>query len=43
MGGGWVGGVRRIDWLHGKTRLVGVEIDKHGNAHGMGKLVFGKA
>jgi len=43
MGGGWEGGVRRIDWLHGKTRLVGVEIDKHGNAHGMGKLVFGKA
>lgn len=43
MGGGWEGGVRRIDWLHGKTRLVGVEVDKHAHAHGMGKLVFGKA
>lgn len=43
MGGGWEGGVRRIDWLHGKTRLVGVEVDKYGQGQGMGKLVFGKA
>lgn len=43
MGGGWEGGVRRIDWLHGKTKLVGVEIEKYGQGHGMGKLVFGRA
>jgi hypothetical protein len=43
MGGGWEGGVRRIDWLHGKTRLVGVEVAKSGHGHGMGKLVFGRA
>jgi len=42
MGGGWEGGVRRIDWLHGKTRLVGVEVDKYGQGHGIGRLVFGK-
>jgi hypothetical protein len=43
MGGGWDEGVRRIDWLHGRTRLIGVEVDKHGHGHGMGKLVFSKA
>ena len=43
MGGGWEGGVRRIDWLHGKTRLIGIEVEKHSNGHGTGKLVFGKA
>ncbi|KAF7976652.1 hypothetical protein HWV62_5981 [Athelia sp. TMB] len=43
MGGGWEGGVRRIDWLHGKTRLVGIEVDKYGQGQGQGKLVFGKA
>ncbi|KAH9926848.1 hypothetical protein B0H21DRAFT_763869 [Amylocystis lapponica] len=43
MGGGWEGGVRRIDWLGEKTRLVGVEIDKSGAPGGAGKLVFGKA
>lgn len=26
--GGWEGGVRRIDWLGGKTRLVGVEVER---------------
>ncbi|KZT18670.1 hypothetical protein NEOLEDRAFT_126473 [Neolentinus lepideus HHB14362 ss-1] len=42
MGGGWDGGVRRIDWLGGKTRLVGIEMDKsRGGAYG--KLVFEKA
>jgi len=40
MGGGWEGGVRRIDWLGKKTRLVGVEVDRN---LGMGKLIFGKA
>lgn len=39
MRGGWEGGVRRLDWLHGKTRLVGIEVEKHGSG---GKLVFGK-
>lgn len=39
MGGGWEGGVRRIDWLHCRTRLVGVEVDKYGQ----GKLSFSKA
>ncbi|KAF8431105.1 hypothetical protein L210DRAFT_3729048 [Boletus edulis BED1] len=43
MGGGWEGGVRRLDWLHGKTRLIGIEVEKHGNGHRTGKLVFGKA
>jgi len=42
MGGGWEGGVRRLDWLHGKTRLVGIEVEKHGNGANTGKLVFGK-
>ncbi|PSS37476.1 hypothetical protein EW026_g2082 [Hermanssonia centrifuga] len=42
MGGGWEAGVRRIDWLGEKTRLVGVEIDKS-TGNGVGKLVFAKA
>ncbi|KAJ8483169.1 hypothetical protein ONZ45_g8365 [Pleurotus djamor] len=41
MGGGWEGGVRRLDWLGGKTRLVGIELDKSGS--GAGKLHFAKA
>jgi hypothetical protein len=40
MGGGWESGVRRVDWLGKKTRLIGVEVDKN---VGMGKLIFGKA
>lgn len=43
MGGGWEGGVKRIDWLGEKTRLVGVEVDKSGGGPGTGKLVFSKA
>ncbi|KAG2067136.1 hypothetical protein BDR04DRAFT_984955, partial [Suillus decipiens] len=43
LGGGWEGGVRRVDWLHGKTRLIGIEVEKNGSAAGSGKLVFGKA
>ncbi|CCM05836.1 uncharacterized protein FIBRA_08072 [Fibroporia radiculosa] len=43
MGGGWEAGVRRIDWLGEKTRLVGVEVDKSGGGNGTGKLVFSKA
>lgn len=44
MGGGWEGGVRRLDWLGSKTRFVGVEVDKGAVAGGsVGKLVFGKA
>ncbi|KAF9460161.1 hypothetical protein BDZ94DRAFT_1291265 [Collybia nuda] len=42
MGGGWDGGVRRIDFLGEKTRLIGVEVDKTADG-GAGKLVFGKA
>lgn len=42
LGGGWEGGVRRIDWLHGKTRLIGIEVEKYGSAVGSGKLIFGK-
>ncbi|KAG6332792.1 hypothetical protein ID866_6294 [Astraeus odoratus] len=42
MGGGWEGGVRRLDWLHGKTKLIGIEVEKHGNGANMGRLVFGK-
>lgn len=41
MGGGWEGGVRRIDYLHEKVRLVGVEVDK-GTEGGAARLVFGK-
>ncbi|KAG2105806.1 kinase-like domain-containing protein [Suillus discolor] len=43
LGGGWQGGVRRVDWLHGKTRLIGIEVEKHGPGAGSGRLVFGKA
>lgn len=43
LGGGWEGGVRRVDWLHGKTRLIGIEVEKNGSGAGSGKLVFGKA
>ncbi|KAI0063806.1 hypothetical protein BV25DRAFT_363368 [Artomyces pyxidatus] len=43
MGGGWEGGVRRLDWLGSKTRLVGIEVDKGGSAGNVGKLVFGRA
>ncbi|KAI0765921.1 hypothetical protein BD413DRAFT_481707 [Trametes elegans] len=43
MGGGWEGGVRRIDWLGEKTWLVGVEVDKSAGHGGAAKLVFGKA
>ncbi|KIY67376.1 hypothetical protein CYLTODRAFT_454483 [Cylindrobasidium torrendii FP15055 ss-10] len=40
MGGGWDGGVRRIDYLGERTRLVGVEVDKD---DGVAKLIFSKA
>jgi hypothetical protein len=45
MGGGWEGGVRRLDWLGSKTHLVGVEIEKGGVEGGenVGRLVFGRA
>ena len=42
MGGGWEGGVRRVDWLGSKTHLVGVEIDKSNEGENVGKLVFGR-
>ena len=42
MGGGWEGGVRRVDWLGSKTHLVGVEIDRSNEGENVGKLVFGR-
>ncbi|KAL0564701.1 hypothetical protein V5O48_017341 [Marasmius crinis-equi] len=42
LGGGWDQGVKRIDWLSGKTRLIGVEVDKAASDSGVAKLVFGK-
>jgi hypothetical protein len=43
MGGGWEGGVRRLDWLGSKTHLVGVEIDKSSEGdENVGRLVFGQ-
>ncbi|KAG2055932.1 hypothetical protein BDR06DRAFT_301482 [Suillus hirtellus] len=41
--GGWEGGIRRVDWLHGKTRLIGIEVEEHGHGACSGRLVFGKA
>ncbi|TFK70757.1 hypothetical protein BDN72DRAFT_958597 [Pluteus cervinus] len=43
LGGSWEEGVRRVDYLGEKTRLIGVEVDKSVDAAGCGKLVFGKA
>ncbi|KAL1948721.1 hypothetical protein VTO73DRAFT_10527 [Trametes versicolor] len=42
MGGGWEGGVRRIDWLGEKTIMAGVEVDKAAGHGGAGKLVFAR-
>ncbi|KXN82355.1 hypothetical protein AN958_02652 [Leucoagaricus sp. SymC.cos] len=45
MGGGWGAGVRRVDFLGGKTKLVGIEVatDKvAGNSITVGKLVFSR-
>lgn len=43
MGGGWEGGVRRLDFLGEKMILVGIELDKASNGSGgTGKLIFGK-
>ncbi|KAL0057812.1 hypothetical protein AAF712_015538 [Marasmius tenuissimus] len=42
MGGGWDQGVKRIDWLGGKTKLIGVDVDKAASDSGVAKLVFGK-
>ena len=41
MGGGWEGGVRRIDFLGEKVKLVRVEVDKTTEG-GVGRLMFGK-
>lgn len=44
QGGGWEDGVRRVDWLGLKTKLVGVEIVKGENSSGcVGTMIFGKA
>jgi hypothetical protein len=42
MGGGWEGGVRRIDWLGRKTRLVGIEVERTVEGGSVGRLVFRK-
>lgn len=39
--GDWEGGVRRVDWLGGKTHLIGVEVDRSSGG-GVGKLVFAR-
>jgi hypothetical protein len=39
--GGWEGGVRRVDWLGGKTHLSGIEVDKTSGTN-VGKLIFSK-
>jgi len=39
--GGWEGGVRRVDWLGGKTHLVGIEVDRS-SGNSVGKLVFAR-
>ncbi|KAJ6488800.1 hypothetical protein C8R45DRAFT_1073979 [Mycena sanguinolenta] len=44
LGGGWEAGVRRIDWLDGRTRLVGIEMiqihSKDGTDAEVAMLVF---
>lgn len=42
MGGGWEGGVRRVDLLGRKTRLVGIEPEPEGDGRTW-KLVFSKS
>ena len=39
--GGWEGGVRRVDWLGGKTHLTGIEVEKS-SGNSVGKLVFAR-
>ncbi|KAJ7702791.1 hypothetical protein B0H17DRAFT_923109 [Mycena rosella] len=39
LGGGWEAGVRRIDWLDGRTRLVGIGL-KDGSASVTPTLIF---
>ena len=39
--GDWEGGVRRVDWLGGKTHLIGIEVDRI-SGHNIGKLVFAR-
>ncbi|KAJ6522473.1 hypothetical protein B0H19DRAFT_973460 [Mycena capillaripes] len=42
LGGGWETGVRRVDWLDGRTRLVGIEMmpSKDGVASDVATLIF---
>ncbi|KAK0201275.1 hypothetical protein DFS33DRAFT_1123015 [Desarmillaria ectypa] len=42
LGGGWEGGVRRIDWLGHNVQLIGVEVDRNASAGGAAKLIFGR-
>ncbi|KAJ3732694.1 hypothetical protein DFJ43DRAFT_290060 [Lentinula guzmanii] len=42
LGSGWDGGIRRVDWLGEKCRLVGVEVDKDSGSS-VGNLVFARS
>lgn len=42
-GGGWDEGVRRIDLLGDKTRLIGVEVEKTAEPGRIAKLIFRSA
>ncbi|KAJ3734933.1 hypothetical protein DFJ43DRAFT_1130335 [Lentinula guzmanii] len=42
LGSGWDGGIRRVDWLGEKFRLIGVEVDKDSDSR-VGNLVFGRS
>ncbi|KIK64379.1 hypothetical protein GYMLUDRAFT_240929 [Collybiopsis luxurians FD-317 M1] len=42
-GGGWESGIRRVDWLGEKTKLIGVEVDNKTEGSGVGNLVFGRS
>lgn len=43
MDGGWEGGVKRIDWLGSKLRLIGIKVDQSTGPPSACKLIFGKA
>ncbi|KAJ3738373.1 hypothetical protein DFH05DRAFT_1525825 [Lentinula detonsa] len=42
LGSGWDGGIRRVDWLGEKFRLIGVEVEKDSDSR-VGNLVFGRS
>ncbi|KAJ7636289.1 hypothetical protein FB45DRAFT_1024415 [Roridomyces roridus] len=42
QGGGWEAGVRRVDWLDGRTRVVGIALENSNESDGrmVGRVVF---